>query len=134
MFSINLYSQTGLFIGPSIGDYNEKFIRVQFDQQYKWIRQEYSLQVDYKGRLVGQAKMGFGIYTKRWDVYGYLPFMNFEIFNERYNTPMGVEFFFKKRKYSKKWYDQSWFPYLSMNFDIYKDKFLPILRIKYKVL
>lgn len=133
MYSINIQAQEGLFIGTSIGLYPEQSIRIQVDQQWKWVRQEYAVQINVKGEINVHAKMGFGVTTKRWDVFAYLPYMNLNINEGMYNTPFSAEFFFKKRR-SKNWYDKPWFPNISACFDVYKNKMVPILRIKYRIL
>lgn len=133
MFSFNLYSQkNGIFLGPSIGIYPEQSIRLQVDQQWRYVRQEYAIQFNIEGELNIQAKMGFGLNTRRLDIFAYLPYLNFNTKVKNYNTPFSVEFFFKKRR-SREWYDRDWFPNISACFDVYKDRMIPILRFKYQI-
>lgn len=136
MYSINLkaqYDLQGIFIGPTIGMYPEQSIRLQMDQQWKWVRQEYAIQVNIRGEVNVHAKMGFGVNTKRWDVFGYLPYLNYNLDTMNYNTPLSFEFFYKKRR-TREWYDKPWFPYITLCFDVYRDKMIAMIRFKYRIL
>jgi len=93
------------------------------------IHQEYAIQVNYKGDVYVHAKVGFGIDREKWAAFVYFPFMNLHLNSGKYNTPFSAEVFYRKGKRDK-WY----IPYLSLNADIYKDKVIPTLRIKYRLI
>ena len=134
LVSINLSAQAGgIVIGTDLGAYPEQSIRIAGTQQWKWVRQEYSVSLNIKGEIFLRAKMGFGLNTKRWDLFAYLPYLNFNTNISRYNTPASFEIFFKKRR-SKNWYDKQWFPNVSACFDVYRDRMIPILRLNYTII
>lgn len=134
MFSIKLYSQNALLVGTTFGPENHNFLRLEIDQHWKFIRQEYAIQLNNKGQIYIQSKMGIGLNGKRIQLFGYWPFMNFELFKERFNTPMGIELLVKKRKRGDLVFDKPWFPYITLNCDIYKDRVVPMIRLKYAII
>jgi len=119
------YSQ-GTYVGLTVGTKNEYYIRSSYENNGDWIQQEYSLLLGNKAVFI-QAKMGFGFMGKRFKGYVYMPFLNYNVFEHKYNTPAGVEIFYRmdidKNKRRKTIFSSS------INFDIYTDYIIPSLRL-----
>lgn len=117
-FPFFAYSQ--LYFTPSFGTYGEQYLRAELELKESFVIVQGSYQTNFTDNNL-QLKVGFG-YRGNVSAYIYLPFLNMKTNGEdrwKYSTPLSAEVFWKS---------------LSLNIDGYKDKIIPSLRFKIKIL
>lgn len=112
------YSQ--LYFTPSFGTQGEQYLRAELELKESFVILQGSYQTNFTDNNF-QLKMGFG-HRGKVSYYVYLPYLNLRVSGEdkwKYQTPLSGEIFWKS---------------LSLNIDTYKDKIIPSLRFKIRVL
>lgn len=108
-----------LFSGLTVGTESEIFFILggSLESNFKKIVVRYELNyLTNFGDNRLQVKLGCGYKNNDWKVFIYLPYMNFNVEQIGYNTPLCSEIFYKD--------------FLSLNLDVYKNTVVPSIKIK----
>jgi len=117
---VPFFSYSQLYITPSFGTQGEQYVRTEFEVRESFVILQGSYQTNFNDKNNFQLKLGFGYNYNDFGFYAYVPYMNYSIEKVGYNTPLSVEFFYRKT--------------VSLNIDGYKNVVIPSLRFKIRIL